>query len=399
MAREKVVLAYSGGLDTSVAIRWLADEKDLDVITLAVDVGQGKYLADVKEKALAVGAVESLIADVAEEFAREFVTKALAANALYEGKYPLVSSLSRPLIAKCLVEAAHEHDAAYVAHGCTGKGNDQVRFEVSIAALDPEIEVLAPARDWDMTRDDSIEYAKRHNIPVPITKENPYSIDDNLWGRTIECGVLEDPWTEPPNDAFELTVAAEDGPDEPQYVIVEFERGVPVSLDGEKMGLVDLVGRMTEIGGAHGFGRVDMIENRLVGIKSREVYEVPGALALIKAHSALEDMTLERDLLHYKSAVDAKYAELVYYGLWYSPLKEALDGFIATTQPAVTGEVRLKFYKGGCSVVGRRSDASLYDYDLATYEPADTFSHDSARGFIELFGLPVKVWSKKRKAQ
>lgn len=397
MAGNKVVLAYSGGLDTSVAIRWLAEEKDLEVVALAVDVGQGKYLDEVQAKAEKVGAVASLVADVKDEFAREFVAKALAANALYEGKYPLVSSLSRPLIAKCLVETAHEYGASSVAHGCTGKGNDQVRFEVSIAALDPDLEVLAPARDWDMSRDDAIEYAKRHGIPLPITKESPYSIDDNLWGRTIECGVLEDPWQEPPADAFALTVDAEQAPDKPQYVTVGFESGVPVTLDGTKMSLIELAAEAGRIGGAHGYGRVDMIENRLVGIKSREVYEVPAALALIQAHSALEDLTLERDLLHYKAGIDAKYAELVYYGLWYSPLKEALDAFITTTQSVVSGEVRLKFYKGSCAVVGRRSAESLYDYDLATYEAADAFSHGSARGFIELFGLPVKVWAKKRK--
>ncbi|RJQ54678.1 MAG: argininosuccinate synthase [Actinobacteria bacterium] len=397
MARDKVVLAYSGGLDTSVAIRWLAEEKDLDVVALAVDVGQGKYLEEVQKKALAVGAVESIVADVKEEFAHDFVGKALAANALYEGKYPLVSALSRPLIAKTLVETAHRHGARHIAHGCTGKGNDQVRFEVAIAALDPELQVLAPARDWGMSRDDSIEYAKRQGIPIPISKESPYSIDDNLWGRTIECGVLEDPWREPPAEAFELTVAPEQAPEDPAYLAVSFEAGLPVALDGRRLGLAELVGEVAKVGGEHGFGRVDMIENRLVGIKSREVYEVPGALALILAHRDLEDLTLERDLLHYKAGVDAKYAELVYYGLWFSPLKEALDAFVASTQQAVSGEVRLKFYKGSCSVAGRRSDVSLYDYDLATYEAADAFSHDSAKGFIELFGLPVKVWSKKRR--
>lgn len=402
-----MILAYSGGLDTSVAIPWLAEGKGLDVVALGVDVGQGKELGDarqkaldeVRERALKAGAIESVVASVEGEFADRFVAKALAANALYEGKYPLVSSLSRPLIAKCLVDAAHEHGASYVAHGCTGKGNDQVRFEVSIAALDPELQVIAPARDWGMSREDSIEYAKRHEIPVPVTKKSPYSIDENLWGRTIECGALEDPWIEPPQDAFQLTAAASDAPDEAQYLVVGFEGGRPTHLDGERIELVELIETMAGIGGKHGFGRVDMIENRLVGIKSREIYEVPAALALIEAHRALEDLTLERDLLHYKAGVDAKYAELVYYGLWYSPLKEALDAFIAKTQEAVSGEVRLKFYKGSCAVAGRRSEGSLYDYDLATYEPADTFSHESARGFIELFGLPVKVWAKKRRGK
>jgi argininosuccinate synthase len=397
MPKEKVVLAYSGGLDTSVAIQWLKDNKDLDVIAVAVDVGQGKYLADVQKKGIEIGAVESLVVDAKDEFVRDFVSPALMANALYERKYPLVSSLSRPLIAKCLVEAAQYHGATCIAHGCTGKGNDQVRFEVSIAALAPEIEVMAPVRDWGMSRDEEIEYAAEHGIPIPITLDKPYSIDDNLWGRTIECGVLEDPWVEPPEDIFELTVGREAGPDEPEYVTIGFEEGLPCSFDGETMPMIDVIAKVGEVAGRHGFGRVDMIENRLVGIKSREVYEVPGALALIEAHRALEDLTLERDLGHYKVVIEAKIAELIYYGLWFSPLRKALSAFVHDTQDCVTGEVRLKFYKGGLVVVGRRSPNSLYDYELATYDKADTFHHTSAKGFIDLYGLPTKVWAARQR--
>lgn len=396
MTREKVVLAYSGGLDTTVAIQWLKEAKDLDVIAVAVDVGQGKHLDEVRRKALSIGAVESVVVDARDEFATDFVAPALMANTLYERKYPLVSALSRPLISKCLVEAARRHGATWVAHGCTGKGNDQVRFEVSIAALAPDLKVLAPVRDWAMSREEEIEYAAKHGIPVPITQDRPYSIDDNLWGRTIECGVLEDPWVEAPEDVFELTVARENCPDTPECVTVAFESGLPVAIGGQRASLADIVGEVGRIAGAHGYGRVDMIENRLVGIKSREVYEVPGALALIEAHQALEDLTLERDLAHYKQGVEDKLAELIYYGLWYSPLRAALSAFVRATQQVVTGEVRLKFFKGGCFVAGRRSPKSLYDYSLATYDRADTFSHGSSKGFIDLFGLPVKVWASKQ---
>jgi argininosuccinate synthase len=401
MARDKVVLAYSGGLDTSVAIKWLQENHDLDVIALAMDVGQERQdLEFVRQKAIGIGAVESIVKDVREEYVEEFIAKALKANALYENKYPLVSAMSRPIIVKHLVMEAHRHQAKYIAHGCTGKGNDQVRFEVGISSLDPDIEILAPVRVWDLkTRDQEMEWAESRGIPVPTTKDNPYSIDDNLWGRAIECGVLEDPWVEPPADIYTLTNDARTDKcgDEPEYAIISFDQGLPVAYDGELMSFHDIICKMNEIAGRHGFGRIDMIENRLIGVKSREIYEVPGALALITAHQAMEDLCLERELLHYKLGVEHKWSELVYNGMWFSPLKEALDGFIETTQRLVTGDVRLRFFKGSCVTVGRRSEYSLYDYNLATYDEADTFDHKAAKGFIDLHGLPVKVWARQRR--
>jgi argininosuccinate synthase len=400
VSKEKVVLAYSGGLDTSVAIQWLKEEKNVDVIALAVDVGQERQdLEVVRQKALGIGAIESIVVDVREEYVEEFIAKALKANALYENKYPLVSAMSRPIIVKHLVEAAHKHQAKYIAHGCTGKGNDQVRFEVGIAALDPDLEIMAPVREWDLkTREQEMDYALERGIPVPTTKKSPYSIDDNLWGRAIECGVLEDPWVEPPSDIYTLTADARGHQcDEPEYAELSFEQGLPVALDGEKMSFHEIINRMNELAGKHGFGRIDMIENRLIGVKSREIYEVPGALTLITAHKALEDLCLERDLLHYKLQIEQKWAELVYNGMWYSPLKEALDGFIESTQQLVTGDVRLRFFKGSCVTVGRRSPYSLYDYNLATYDAADTFDHKAAKGFIDLHGLPTKVWARQRR--
>ncbi|MGV8083068.1 MAG: argininosuccinate synthase [Coriobacteriia bacterium] len=400
MSREKVVLAYSGGLDTSVAIKWLQENRDLDVIALVVDVGQERQdLEFVRQKALTIGAVESVCKDVREEYVEKFLGKALRANALYENKYPLLSAMSRPIIVKHLVEEAHKHGAKYIAHGCTGKGNDQVRFEVGVAALDPDLGIIAPVRDWDLkTRDEEMAYAAERGIPVPTTKASPYSIDDNLWGRAIECGQLEDPWVEPPADIYTLTNDARgDSCDEAQYVVITFSEGLPVALDGEPMSFHDIIIAMNDMAGRHGFGRIDMIENRLVGVKSREVYEVPGALTLIQAHKALEDLCLEREVLHYKLGVEQKWAELVYNGLWFSPLKEALDGFIDTTQKLVTGDIRLRFFKGSCTVVGRRSPYSLYDYNLATYDAADSFDHKAARGFIELWGLPTKVWARQRR--
>jgi argininosuccinate synthase len=400
VSKEKVVLAYSGGLDTSVAIRWLMDEKNVDVIALAVDVGQERQdLEVVRQKALGIGAIESIVEDVREEYVEEFIAKALKTNALYENKYPLVSAMSRPIIVKHLVEAAHRHQARYIAHGCTGKGNDQVRFEVGIAALDPDLEVLAPVREWDLkTREQEMDYAKERGIPVPTTKKSPYSIDDNLWGRAIECGILEDPWIEPPADIYTLT--ADSGVnhcDEPEYAEISFEQGLPTALNGEAMSFHEVINEMNALAGKHGFGRIDMIENRLIGVKSREIYEVPGALTLITAHKALEDLCLERDLLHYKLQIEQKWSELVYNGMWFSPLKEALDGFIETTQQLVTGDVRLRFFKGSCVTVGRRSPYSLYDYNLATYDEADTFDHKAAKGFIDLHGLPTKVWARQRR--
>ena len=399
MAREKCVLAYSGGLDTSVCIQWLINERDLDVITLLVDVGQDcADLEFARQKALNCGAIESIVMDVRDEFCEDMCCKAIAANGLYENKYPLLSALSRPLISAKLVEVAHKYGAIYIAHGCTGKGNDQVRFEVSVQALDPDLKVIAPVRVWDLhTRPQEIAFAEAHGIPVAAKNGKPYSIDDNLWGRAIECGVLEDPWNEPPADIWETTADLADCPDTPEDVIVGFEGGKPCSLDGEKMSVQDVIVKLDAIAGRNGYGRLDQIENRLVGIKSRECYEVPGGLALITAHKALEDLCLERELLHYKLGLEHKWAELVYYGLWFSPLKKALDAFFASTQTLVTGEVKLRFIKGTCTVVGRRSEYSLYDYNLATYDEGDTFNRDSAAGFIEQWGLPSKVWAKHRK--
>ena len=399
MAREKCVLAYSGGLDTSVCIQWLINERDLDVITLLVDVGQDcADLEFARQKALNCGAIESIVMDVRDEFCEDMCCKAIAANGLYENKYPLLSALSRPLISAKLVEVAHKYGATYIAHGCTGKGNDQVRFEVSVQALDPDLKVIAPVRMWDLhTRPQEIAFAEAHGIPVAAKNGKPYSIDDNLWGRAIECGVLEDPWNEPPADIWETTADLADCPDTPEDVIVGFEGGKPCSLDGEKMSVQDVIVKLDAIAGRNGYGRLDQIENRLVGIKSRECYEVPGGLALITAHKALEDLCLERELLHYKLGLEHKWAELVYYGLWFSPLKKALDAFFASTQTLVTGEVKLRFIKGTCTVVGRRSEYSLYDYNLATYDEGDTFNRDSAAGFIEQWGLPSKVWAKHRK--
>jgi argininosuccinate synthase len=395
LSKPKVVLAYSGGLDTSIAIKWLQDEYNSEVIALVADVGQGGDLDAVREKALKIGAVESYLIDAKSEFIRDYVVPCLKANALYEKKYPLVSALSRPLIARLQVEVARSEKAAYVAHGCTGKGNDQVRFEVSIRALEPNLKIIAPLREWNMSREKGMDYARAHNIPVPTSKKKPYSIDENLWGRAIECGVLEDTWAEPPADIYELTSDVNKTPDDPTYIEVGFDRGIPVEINGKKIELAQIIRHAGEIAGNNGWGRIDMVENRLVGIKSREVYEAPAALSLIMAHQSLEDLNLERDVLHYKSLVEQRYSELVYNGLWYSPLKSALDAFIEETQKSVSGTVRLKFHKGNCQVVGRKSNESLYDYSLATYEEADQFSHQSAEGFIELWGLPVKIWAQK----
>ena len=398
--RESVVLAYSGGLDTSVLVRWLAEEKGLDVITLAADLGQPGDMEEIRKKALAIGAVRSEVVDAREMFAREFVVPALWANALYQGRYPLATALGRPLIARLQVEAARRHGASRIAHGCTGKGNDQVRFEVAAAALEPTFEVLAPMRDWVMTREDEIEYARERGIPVPVTVESPYSVDENLWGRSCECGVLEDPWVEPPEDAYEWTVAPGVAPDEPLYVSIGFEGGVPVSLDGAAMGLVDLIGRLNQVGGENGVGRIDMVEDRLVGIKSREIYEAPAAVILIAAHRELEQLTLTREALAGKRPLEQRVAEMAYEGLWFSPLNLAIEQFNRSLQQRVTGDVRVKLYKGSANLVGRRSPNSLYDLGLATYDKADVFDHSAAKGFIDLWGLPLKVWaSSERKAK
>jgi argininosuccinate synthase len=391
---KRVVLAYSGGLDTSVAVRWMIEEMGVEVIALAADVGQGGDFDVIKERALAAGAIEALVVDCREEFAYQFVAPALRANAKYEGKYPLISSLSRPIIARHLVAAAREHGADAIAHGCTGKGNDQVRFEVSTMALAPDLETIAPARMWDLTREKSIEYAARWGIPITVTKASPYSIDQNLWGRTIECGILEDPWEQPPEDVYELTTPTATGP---RDLVIRFHQGLPVAIDGREMALDELIGNVTEVVGSYGWGRIDMIENRRVGIKSREVYECPGALALLMAHADLEDLTLERDLAHEKARLEPRYAELVYDGLWFSPLKEALDAFVEESQRFVTGEVRLRCeIPGRCIVSGRRSEVGLYDYGLATYESADRFRHCDAEGFVRLWGLGVQTWAARQ---
>lgn len=396
MSKKKVVLAYSGGLDTSVAIKWLSD-KGYDVIAVGLDVGEGKDLEFVKEKALKVGAIESYTIDAKKEFAEEFVLPALQAHALYEQKYPLVSALSRPLISKKLVEIAEQTGAQAVAHGCTGKGNDQVRFEVSIQALNPNLEVLAPVREWAWSRDEEIEYAKNNNIPIPIDLDNPYSVDQNLWGRSNECGILEDPWATPPEGAYELTVAIEDAPDQPEIVEIGFEKGIPVTLNGKSYPVHELILELNQIAGKHGVGRIDHVENRLVGIKSREVYECPGAMTLIKAHKELEDLTLTKEVAHFKPVVEKKIAELIYEGLWFSPLQPALSAFLKETQSTVTGVVRVKLFKGHAIVEGRKSEYSLYNEKLATYTPDDEFDHNAAVGFISLWGLPTKVYSMVNK--
>ena len=396
--KEKVVLAYSGGLDTSVCLKWLQVEKGLDVVAVCGNVGQDESdLAAIEQKAIDMGAIASFAVDMREEYANEYVALAIAANGLYENSYPLLSALSRPLLSKHMVAVAHKFGAKYVAHGCTGKGNDQVRFETSIKALDPSIEIVAPVREWDLhSREEEMEWAKAHGVPVPTTKKSPYSIDDNLWGRAIECGVLEDPWCEPPADIWTLTADAQSAPDQPEYLEIGFESGVPCSLNGEEMGLVDIIKEINVKAGSHGCGRLDMVENRLVGVKSRECYEVPAAQVILNAHKALETLCLDRETQHYKLGVEQKWATAVYEGLWYSPLKEALDSFCASTQACVTGTVKVKLYKGSSTVVGRKSPYSLYDFSLASYGAQDTFNHEAAKGFIQLHGLPTTVWSAKQ---
>lgn len=398
MEKQKVVLAYSGGLDTSVAVKWLQDKYNYDVIAVALDIGEGKDLDFVKEKAINVGAIKSYVVDAKSLFSNDYVLPALKANLLYEGKYPLVSALSRPLIAKILVDIAEKEGAAAVAHGCTGKGNDQVRFDVAITALNPDLEIVAPVREWAMSRDEEIAYAEKHGIPVPVDVDNPYSVDENLWGRSNECGVLEDPWVEAPKEAYDLTVDPVDAPNQPQVIDIAFDQGKPVSLDGEYLALDQLILKLNSIAGKHGVGRIDHVENRLVGIKSREIYECPAALTLIAAHQELEALTLTREVSQFKPVVEQKLAQTLYDGLWYSPLTQALTSFIEQTQQQVSGTVKVKLYKGHAQVIGRESLQSLYDFDLATYKPDDAFDHESALGFIKLWGLPTKVHSSVTKA-
>jgi argininosuccinate synthase len=393
---KKVVLAYSGGLDTSVSIKWLQDRYGAEVVALTADVGEGRDVEAIRKKALSIGASKSYVVDAREEFVRSYAFKALRANALYEGKYPLTAALSRPLISKILVDVAEKEGAFAVAHGCTGKGNDQVRFDVSVSAINPALKVIAPVREWPMSRLDVIEFALVHGIPVPVDKKSPYSVDQNLWGRSIECGSIEDPWLEAPGDAFKWTVDPEDAPDKAEYVEIGFEEGYPVSVDGQVLGPVELVKTMNELGGRHGVGRIDMVENRLVGIKSREIYECPGSTILISAHRDLEYFNLPREVCHFKALVDKEYAELAYFGLWYSPLREALDAFVEETQKTVTGVVRVKLHKGSCMVVGRKSPFTMYDHGLATYDRTDAFDHGASKGFIDIWGLPTKVYASVR---
>ena len=389
--RPRCVLAYSGGLDTSVAIRWLIEELGFDVVTLTVDLGETRDIDAVARRALHTGASSAHVADARLVFIEEFCFPTLAAGALYERVYPLATALARPLIAKLLVDVAREEGAGAIAHGCTGKGNDQVRFDVATAALAPELRVVAPVRDWDMGRPQELEYAAAHGIEVPVTRESPYSIDANVWGRSVESGMLEDPWAEPPADVFEWTAPAPDGAAE-TVTEIAFERGVPVALDGERMPADRLVAQLNGVAGRHGVGRIDHVENRLVGIKSREVYEAPAATTLHAAHQALETLALTRDVMQFKQRVADEWARLVYDGLWFSALRTALDAFVHATQEHVTGEVRVRLGGGAARVVGRRAARSLYRNDLATYDRnADTFDHGAARGFIELFGLPLRT--------
>ncbi|MCH6267043.1 MULTISPECIES: argininosuccinate synthase [Neobacillus] len=399
MAKEKIVLAYSGGLDTSVSVKWIQEKYGYDVIALGLDVGEGKDLEAIKNKALNVGAIKAIMVDAKEMLAKDYIIPALKANCLYEGKYPLSSALSRPLISKLLVDVAEQEGAAAVAHGCTGKGNDQVRFEVSVQALNPSLKVVAPVREWGMTRDEEIAYAQEHGIPIPVDLDNPFSIDANIWGRACEAGVLEDPWAEAPEAAYDWTNPIELAPDQAEYIEIEFEQGVPVALNGETLPLVQLIETLNALGGKHGVGRIDHIENRLVGIKSREVYENPAALILINAHKELEFLTLPREVTQFKTQVDQQMAKIIYEGLWYSPLKPALDAFIDETQKVVSGTIRVKLHKGNHTVVGRKSVHSLYNEELATYTKGDAFDHNAAVGFIKLWGLPTKVYTEVNKKE
>jgi argininosuccinate synthase len=391
---KKIVLAYSGGLDTSVAIKWLADKYGAEIIAFCINVGAVKDLDIIKEKALKVGAVKVYIQDATEIFIKSFVFPALKANALYEGEYPLATALGRPLMAKLLVDAARKEGAFAIAHGSTGKGNDQVRFDVCVAALAPELQILAPAREWKMTREDLIKYADKYNIPVPITKASPYSIDENIWGRSCECGVLEDPWVEPPPDAYAWTKPIEATPNKPTYVEIMFDKGIPVGMNGKKMRPVKLVEQLNKIAGNNGVGRIDHIESRLVGIKSRETYEAPAGIALTKAHKALEALTLTKDQLRFKERVSIEYSDLVYNGLWFTAHRQDLAAYVDSTQRYVTGDVRLKLFKGNCIVVGRRSPYSIYNLELATYDKGDMFDQSAAPGFIHIWGLPVRTQAK-----
>ncbi|MCX5981046.1 MAG: argininosuccinate synthase [Nostocales cyanobacterium LacPavin_0920_SED1_MAG_38_18] len=392
---KKVVLAYSGGVDTSVCIPYLKQEWGVEeIITLAADLGQGDELEPVREKALKSGASESLVADVKDIFVKDYAFPAIQANALYENRYPLGTALARPLIAKILVEAAAKYGADAIAHGCTGKGNDQVRFDVSCTALNPNLKILAPAREWGMSREETIAYGEKFGIPAPVKKSSPFSIDKNLLGRSIEAGTLEDPANEPPEEIYEMTKAIADTPNEPEYLEIGFQKGLPTTINGTSKEPVELIEQLNKIVGNHGIGRIDMIENRLVGIKSREIYESPAMIVLINAHRDLESLTLTADVTQYKRGIEETYTKIVYNGLWYSPLKAALDAFIQQTQERVSGVVRLKLFKGNAVIVGRWSDNTLYTPDLATYGAEDQFDHKAAEGFIYVWGLPTRIWAQ-----
>lgn len=388
---KKVVLAYSGGLDTSVAIRWIKEKYHMEVIALTIDVGGERDVTAAQQKALKVGALKALVIDAKETFVKNFIFPALQANAIYQGRYSLATALSRPLMAKLLVDIAQKEHASAISHGCTGKGNDQVRFDVSVAALAPTLEIIAPAREWGMTREETIAYAQRHDIPIPITSASPYSIDENLWGRSIECGILEDPWIEPPEDAFKWTSSPEDTPNEPGYIEIGFEKGIPIKLDERYLDGVPLIQELNDLAGRHGVGRIDHIEDRLVGIKSREIYEAPAATVLLLAHQALEAMTLSKEQLRFKQKVSGEYADLIYNGLWFSSLHRDLAALVQSSQRYVSGTVRLKLFKGNCWVVGRKSPYSLYRHELATYDKGDLFDQSASPGFIHLWGLPMRV--------
>lgn len=396
MAKGKVVLAYSGGLDTSIMVPWIKENYDLDVVAFTCDLGQGQDLEAVRKKALATGAVEAHVTDARALFLDNFVLPALMANALYEGRYPLATALGRPLIAWLMVDVAKKHGATHVAHGCTGKGNDQVRFEVSFRTLAPELKIIAPVREWKMTRPQALEYAERHKIPVEATKKSPYSVDQNLWGRSIECGELEDPWNPPPRDAFAWTAHAEEAPAEAESVEIRFDRGKPVGLNGRTLDVVDLVEQLNAIAGRHGIGRIDVVENRLVGIKSRELYEAPAAVVLIEAHKALEELTLSKESMRFKALVAQQYADLVYNGLWFSAFHQDLMAYVASSQRYVTGKVRVRLYRGSAVVDGREAEHSLYSHRLATYDSADDFDHEAAVGFIRLWGLSQQTQARQQ---
>jgi len=395
MAKNRVVLAYSGGLDTSVAIGWLAKDLDAEVIAVAADVGQGgENMEVIRQRALDCGAVESVILDLKDEFANDYCLPALRANAMYMGRYPVVSSLSRPLISEHLVKAAQGFNASIVSHGCTGKGNDQVRFEVSIGALDPTLKIVAPVRDSGMTRDKAIAFATENKLPIDVSKKSPYSIDQNVWGRAIETGFLEDIWNAPIEDIYSYT-AAPDASKEPDELIITFKDGAPVAIDGKPVSMLEAIVQLNARAGAHGIGRIDMVEDRLVGIKSREVYEAPGAIALIAAHQELANVTMERELARFKRGVDQRWTELVYDGLWFTPLRRSLDEFINDAEIGVTGDIRMVLHAGRATVTGRRSTESLYSFDLATYDTGDTFDQSMAKGFIEIFGMTTKLAAER----